>query len=27
MYYSVPYDYVHEQIDVRLTTDLIKVYL
>src|SRR5699024_788644 len=26
MYYSVPYDYVREQVDVRLTTDLIEVY-
>lgn len=26
MYYSVPYDYVREHVDVRLTTDLIEVY-
>lgn len=26
MYYSVPYDYVREDVDVRLTTDLIEVY-
>ena len=26
MYYSVPYDYVREQVDIRLTTDLIEVY-
>src|SRR5699024_9294643 len=26
MYYSVPYDYVRESVDVRLTTDLIEVY-
>lgn len=26
MYYSVPYDYVREQVEVRLTTDLIEVY-
>ncbi len=26
MYYSVPYDYVREQVDVQLTTDLIEVY-
>lgn len=26
MYYSVPYDYVRENVDVRLTTDLIEVY-
>lgn len=26
MYYSVPYDYVREYVDVRLTTDLIEVY-
>jgi len=26
MYYSVPYDYICEQVDVRLTTDLIEVY-
>lgn len=26
MYYSVPYDYVREQVDVRLNTDLIEVY-
>src|SRR5699024_7700907 len=26
MYYSVPYDYVREQVDVRLTTDLLEVY-
>lgn len=26
MCYSVPYDYVRENIDVRLTTDLIEVY-
>jgi transposase len=26
MYYSVPYDYVRENVDIRLTTDLIEVY-
>lgn len=26
MYYSVPYDYVRESVDIRLTTDLIEVY-
>lgn len=26
MYYSVPYDYIRESVDVRLTTDLIEVY-
>ncbi len=26
MYYSVPYDYVHESVDIQLTTDLIEVY-
>lgn len=26
MYYSVPYDYVREHVDVRLSTDLIEVY-
>lgn len=26
MHYSVPYDYVRESVDVRLTTDLIEVY-
>src|SRR5690625_598675 len=26
MHYSVPYDYVREQVDIRLTSDLIEVY-
>ncbi|WP_233201629.1 IS21 family transposase, partial [Sporosarcina sp. P10] len=26
MYYSVPYEYVREQVDVRLSTDLLEVY-
>ena len=26
MYYSVPYEYVSEQVDVRLSTDLLEVY-
>lgn len=26
MYYSVPYDYVRESVDIRLTTDLLEVY-
>lgn len=26
MYYSVPYDYVRESVNIRLTTDLIEVY-
>lgn len=26
MYYSIPYEYVRESVDVRLTTDLIEVY-
>ena len=26
MYYSVPYDYVREDVDIRLTADLIEVY-
>lgn len=26
MYYSVPYEYVREQVDIRLTTDLIEFY-
>lgn len=26
MYYSVPYEYVRESVDIRLTTDLIEVY-
>ncbi|WP_164667673.1 Mu transposase domain-containing protein [Virgibacillus doumboii] len=26
MYYSVPYDYVREHVDIRLTSDLIEVY-
>jgi transposase len=26
MYYSVPYDYVRENVDIRLTTDVIEVY-
>ncbi|MFD1037196.1 hypothetical protein ACFQ3N_01980 [Virgibacillus byunsanensis] len=26
IYYSVPYDYVRQHVDVRLTTDLIEVY-
>lgn len=27
MFYSVPYDYIREDVDVRLTSDLIEVYL
>ena len=26
MYYSFPFDYVRERVDIRLTTDLIEVY-